>query len=202
LRILLHSGRHADAPRLSKPFQTRRHVHAVSEDVIAIDDDVPHVDTYAELDPLLRGHLGVTLDHPSLDLDSTAQGIHNAGELDQHAVPGGLHDPAAVLANLGVNQRAPIGTDGVPMLVFFSTCKACIRTIPQLQHDPLKAEDVAEGADHAADAVRYACMARPWLRSTRPDETLLDDGYSTREPRSPGMADEDADWVRSSVLTL
>jgi hypothetical protein len=94
------------------------------------------------------------------------------------------------------------GTDGVPMLVFFSTCKACIRTIPQLQHDPMKAEDVAEGADHAADAVRYACMARPWTKSPPPpDERRGDDGYSTTPPRE-GLDDGDFEWARSSVLTL
>jgi hypothetical protein len=94
------------------------------------------------------------------------------------------------------------GTDGVPMLVFFSSCKACIRTIPQLQHDPLKAEDVAEGADHAADAVRYACMARPWTKSPPPpDERRGDDGYSTTPPHE-GWDDGDYEWARSSVLTL
>ena len=55
-----------------------------------------------------------------------------------------------------------IGEDGRPMLVFFSTCQAAIRTIPTLQHDTHKPEDLdTEAEDHAADEVRYACMSRP-----------------------------------------
>jgi len=49
-----------------------------------------------------------------------------------------------------------------PLIIFFSTCIHSIRTIPALQHDALKPEDVdTEGEDHAADETRYACMSRP-----------------------------------------
>lgn len=51
-----------------------------------------------------------------------------------------------------------------PMLYFFETCVHTIRTLPALQHDPDKAEDVdSSGEDHAPDMVRYACMARPYV---------------------------------------
>ena len=54
------------------------------------------------------------------------------------------------------------GRDGLPLILFFSTCTHTIRTIPALQHDELKAEDVdTEAEDHAADETRYACMSRP-----------------------------------------
>ena len=53
--------------------------------------------------------------------------------------------------------------DGHPMLVFFDTCTDSIRTLPVLQHDEVKPEDVdTDGEDHAADEGRYACMSRPW----------------------------------------
>src|SRR5262249_38890035 len=56
------------------------------------------------------------------------------------------------------------GTDGRPMLYVFSTCKDLIRTLPALQHDPNRPEDLdTEGEDHAADALRYACMSRPYI---------------------------------------
>lgn len=59
------------------------------------------------------------------------------------------------------------GEGGVPMLYFFSTCVDSIRTIPGLQHDTVKPEDVdTDGEDHAADELRYACMARPWVRKS------------------------------------
>jgi hypothetical protein len=57
-----------------------------------------------------------------------------------------------------------IGTDGVPMIYTFSTCTDSIRTVPALQHDPDRPEDVdTDGEDHAADEWRYACMSRPWV---------------------------------------
>ena len=48
-------------------------------------------------------------------------------------------------------------------LYFFDTCIAAIETIPQLQHDPDNQEDLLKSpTDHAADAIRYLCMSRPW----------------------------------------
>ena len=75
--------------------------------------------------------------------------------------------------------------DGDPMIVTFSTCVDSIRTIPALQHDTLKAEDVdSDMEDHAADEWRYACMSRPWIRK-KPDEEKPDNisGYKAAQPR-------------------
>lgn len=58
------------------------------------------------------------------------------------------------------------GEDGRPMLYVFSTCKNLIRTLPALQHDPDRPEDVdTDAEDHAPDALRYGCMARPYVRA-------------------------------------
>ena len=55
--------------------------------------------------------------------------------------------------------------DGAPMIVCFSTCHDSIRTIPALQHDAARPEDLdSDGEDHAADDWRYGCMSRPWVR--------------------------------------
>lgn len=60
---------------------------------------------------------------------------------------------------------------GQPMLYFFSTCVHTIRTLPTLQHDPQRAEDVdSDGEDHAPDETRYACMSRPYLTKPRHTE--------------------------------
>jgi hypothetical protein len=57
------------------------------------------------------------------------------------------------------------GDEGRPMLYIFSTCTHLIRTLPALQHDQHRAEDVdTDAEDHAADALRYGCMSRPWVR--------------------------------------
>jgi hypothetical protein len=50
------------------------------------------------------------------------------------------------------------------MLFVFSTCRDFVRTLPALQHDPDRSEDLDTGGeDHAADAARYACMSRPYV---------------------------------------
>lgn len=66
-----------------------------------------------------------------------------------------------------------IGIDDKPLIYFFSTCVDSIRTIPTLQHDTAKPEDVnSEGDDHCADEVRYACMSRPYARPIAPAKPL------------------------------
>ena len=51
-----------------------------------------------------------------------------------------------------------------PMIYWFNTCHGSIRTIPALQHDPNRAEDLdTKMEDHAGDTTRYACMSRPWV---------------------------------------
>ena len=43
-----------------------------------------------------------------------------------------------------------VGEDGRPMIYFFCTCRDSIRTLPALQHDQNKPEDVdTESEDHA-----------------------------------------------------
>ena len=57
------------------------------------------------------------------------------------------------------------GDETGPGLLIFSTCRDLIRTLPALQHDPDRPEDVdSDGEDHAPDEARYACMSRPWVR--------------------------------------
>lgn len=67
------------------------------------------------------------------------------------------------------------GEDNRPMLYVFSTCEHLIRTLPALQHDPNRPEDVdTEGEDHAPDQARYACMSRPWISDPDPEKKWND----------------------------
>lgn len=51
------------------------------------------------------------------------------------------------------------------MLYITSNCRDLIRTLPALQHDQNKPEDVdTESEDHAPDECRYACMSRPYIK--------------------------------------
>lgn len=61
--------------------------------------------------------------------------------------------------------RARFVGDEHPMIYCFDTCRDSLRTIPVLQHDDNKPEDVnTDQEDHAADEWRYACMSRPFTR--------------------------------------
>ena len=64
--------------------------------------------------------------------------------------------------NPELDEKGAVKTITQPMIYTFSTCKDSIRTIPTLQHDEKKAEDLdTDSEDHAADEWRYACMSRP-----------------------------------------
>lgn len=64
-------------------------------------------------------------------------------------------------------RRRLNGDDGAPTFYVFSTCREFIRTVPVLQHDRNKAEDLdSEAEDHAADEWRYAMASRPWVAKT------------------------------------
>lgn len=60
-----------------------------------------------------------------------------------------------------------IGDGSRPALYVFSTCLDLIRTLPVLQHDARRPEDLdTSSEDHAVDELRYACMSNPY---TKPD---------------------------------
>ncbi len=59
-----------------------------------------------------------------------------------------------------------IGEDEKPLLsIVAKHCSNLVRTLPALQHDVAKLEDVdTDGEDHAGDTLRYGCMSRPYKR--------------------------------------
>ncbi|WP_339500590.1 hypothetical protein, partial [Pseudomonas canadensis] len=80
---------------------------------------------------------------------------------------------------------------GRPMLYVFSTCTDFIRTVPVLQHDQARPEDLdTTGEDHAADDGRYACTSRPWVKSLSPAAKEARDAYG--EGREERYADDTA----------
>jgi hypothetical protein len=84
-----------------------------------------------------------------------------------------------------------IGTDEAPMIFCFSTCKDSIRTIPMLQHDQARPEDLDSNLeDHAADEWRYACMSRPWVRDKAAEPKKQFSDYRARENVA-----SDNDWI-------
>lgn len=72
-----------------------------------------------------------------------------------------------------------VGEDNRPMMYFFSTCADAIRTLPALQHDMDRPEDVdTDSEDHAPDEIRYACMSRPYIKDlpTKQETRILSVG--------------------------
>ena len=70
-----------------------------------------------------------------------------------------------------------------PMLYFLSNCQQLIRTIKTVQHDETNVEDLdTDGEDHAVDALRYGCMARPYRIDSMPAPPV-----PLQYPRLPGQ---------------
>jgi hypothetical protein len=58
-----------------------------------------------------------------------------------------------------------------PMMFFVDHCRDAIRTLPMMQHDDNRPEDLdTEAEDHAVDDIRYACMSRPFGNRVEDDE--------------------------------
>ncbi len=78
-------------------------------------------------------------------------------------------------------MRQRMQGDEKPMIYTFDTCTDSVRTIPVLQHDVNKPEDLDTNAeDHAADEWRYACMSRPWIRAVPTTEKPETDAWGNR----------------------
>jgi hypothetical protein len=106
--LIADDPRDAQAARLRERLQARCNIDPIAENIVAIGDDVAEIDADAELNAPLVRHICLAREHPALKLDSAAHRIHDTGELDQHAVAGGLDYAAAVLADLRVDQLAPV----------------------------------------------------------------------------------------------
>lgn len=60
------------------------------------------------------------------------------------------------------HYRLAFDEEGKPMVYFFKSCTAAIRTLPLLQYSEHIPEDLnTEQEDHFADSFRYFCMSRP-----------------------------------------
>jgi len=69
-----------------------------------------------------------------------------------------------------------------PALFVFSTCNDFIRTVPLLQHDADRPEDLdTESEDHVADEARYACMSRPYIREVKKKEPVRELSFEADE---------------------
>ncbi len=71
-------------------------------------------------------------------------------------------DHARLSGWMQVHYRLSFDRNGYPMMYVFKNCREFIRTLPLLQYDEHKPEDLdTDGEDHIADETRYFCMCRP-----------------------------------------
>ncbi len=74
------------------------------------------------------------------------------------------------------HYRLKFDREGFPMVYFFNTCEAAIRTLPLLQYSETDPEDLdTKQEDHFADSFRYFCMARPIRPVVEEEETPYGD---------------------------
>src|SRR6516165_8993255 len=106
--LLAHRVADADLAGGGKRLDPRRDVDAIAKHVAFVDHDVAEVDADAKANALALRQIGVAVLHPPLHDDRATHRIDDRGELDQHAVAGGLKDAPAVLIDQRVDQFTPV----------------------------------------------------------------------------------------------
>src|SRR5262249_14150196 len=104
--LVTHDARDTDPARLRQRLQPGGYVNAISEDVVVLGDDIPEVDPDTELNPRLGRGARIPLSHPALHFQCAAHRIHKAGKFGKHPIAGILHNAAAVLLDLRIDQFA------------------------------------------------------------------------------------------------
>lgn len=85
-------------------------------------------------------------------------------------------DNARVPGWMQLHYRLSFDENGYPMMYIFKNCQAFIRTLPLLQYDDHRPEDLdTSGEDHIADETRYFLMTRP----IKPRQAAPKDEFST-----------------------
>ena len=94
--LIVDGLRDANSSRLGQLFEANSNVHAGAVKIVLFGDHVPEVDADAELHPFVLGNGRVALRNLVLDLDSAANGLNDAGELGDDAVPCAAEDVTAM----------------------------------------------------------------------------------------------------------
>jgi hypothetical protein len=135
---------------------------------------------YGVLDPSCFNQSG----GPSI-YEQMRQGARQAGgslifrEADNTRAP-----KRGAISGWGALRTRLVGTDEAPMLFCFDTCRHLIRTLPLMEHDHDRPEDIdTDAEDHAVDECRYACLSRPWVKPLpRVEKPVGMKGYSVSKP--------------------
>lgn len=95
---------------------------------------------------------------------------------DRHFVYFSKGDNKRIPGWMQCHYRMGFDDSGRPMVYFFNTCTAAIRTLPLLQFSDTNPEDLdTDSEDHFADSFRYFCMSRPISPVLRKSERITGD---------------------------
>lgn len=123
--------------------------------------------------PWLKGKRISGVADPSIWDASRGESVAEAAS--KHGIFFTKGDNERIAGWMQMHYRMAFDDNGYPMMYVFSNCKAFIRTIPALQYDDHKIEDLdTDGEDHVADEARYFLMSRP----IKPRKMVKPDGYS------------------------
>ena len=67
----------ANSTRLRYRLHPGRHIHTIAEQVLSFDHHITEIDPYAELDPLLGRHVGISAVHPALEMKGAPDRFHH-----------------------------------------------------------------------------------------------------------------------------
>ncbi len=119
-----------------------------------------HIREIETAHPDLKGRRILGVADPSIWNAQTGESI--AATATKYGVYFSPGDNQRIPGWMQMHYRLAFDQNGFPSMYIFKTCKEFIRTLPTLQYDPIRAEDLdTDGEDHIADAARYLCMARP-----------------------------------------
>lgn len=122
--------------------------------------------------PWLKGKKIIGIADPAIWNAETGKSIADVAA--EHSVFFSKGDHERIAGWMQCHYRLAFDENGFPMFYVFSNCKHFIRTIPLLQYDEHKPEDLdTDGEDHIADAWRYMLMSRP----ISPRAAKKPDGY-------------------------
>ena len=108
----------------------------------------------------LRGRKITGVADPAIWDGSTGESIADCAA--RHGIYFSRGDHARIPGWMQLHYRLAFDENGCAMMYVFKNCAAFIRTLPLLQYDAQRVEDLdSDGEDHIADETRYFLMSRP-----------------------------------------
>ena len=92
--------------RFCDPFETHCNIDPITKDIVVFDDNITDVNANAKLDPLDLRYIDVVFGDTALNYDCAANGIYDAAELDESAVPGILDDAPAMISDFWITKAS------------------------------------------------------------------------------------------------